>query len=78
MHTLEYKPLGILAHGETRTKARKAFITELMTLWEAIVEEPDTNLTKDAQVLKSKLLKLIVKPDPDLITKADKLVEGVI
>jgi hypothetical protein len=60
----EYEPLGILAYGETREEVIRAFSHEFGVLWEAIVQQPDNQLTEDAKILKDKLHKLVIGVEP--------------
>jgi hypothetical protein len=56
---IEFPPLGIFAHGDTRADAECAFGAEFAALWDSIAQADDSFLTKDAQRLKTALRKLV-------------------
>jgi hypothetical protein len=62
--THEYKPLGILGYAESRAESLEAFRTDFAACWDSIAQEPDENLTGDAQELKRGLLALVDCVEP--------------
>jgi len=55
----EYRPLGIIACGETREEAATAFRDELAWLWAEYGQRPDEALSRDTRELKAHLLGLL-------------------
>jgi len=55
----EYRPLGIIACGETREEAATAFGDELAWLWAEYGQRPDEALSRDTRELKAHLLGLL-------------------
>ena len=53
--------LGIIAYGDTREEVMREFSNEFPALWNIIAEEKDSLLTKDARLLKRKLIELVRK-----------------
>ena len=57
---LEYPSLGIVAYGESQEEASQDFAEDFAFLWTEIAQQPDSNLTQDARVLKRLLLALVL------------------
>lgn len=55
----EHEPLGILAHGSSQAEAFDAFRAEFVSAWEQIAKEEDARLTRDARMLKKRLLSIV-------------------
>jgi hypothetical protein len=56
--------LGIVAHGDSREEVIREFSDEFAAIWDGIAREDDHRLTRDAQLLKKKLLELVRKVEP--------------
>jgi hypothetical protein len=57
----ENAQLGIIAYGDTREEVIREFSNEFSALWDIIAEEKDSRLTKDARLLKRRLIELVRK-----------------
>ena len=55
----EYPPLGILAYGLNQAEALDAFRTDFASAWDQVAKENDSNLTRDARILKKRLVLLV-------------------
>ena len=55
----ENAQLGIIALGDTRAAVMREFSNEFSALWDIIAEEKDSLLTKDARLLKRRLIELV-------------------
>jgi hypothetical protein len=55
----EFKPLSILAFGQTKTEARHAFQEDFAMMWDEIAQSPDDQLTPGAKLVKNRLLALV-------------------
>lgn len=60
----EFKPLGIIAYGETHQEVIQAISQEFAILWQGIVQKPNSVLTEDAKILKEKLQGMVLEAKP--------------
>jgi hypothetical protein len=61
--TFEYRPLHIVAYGETRAEAAAAFREELSWCWDFYALAKDETLNRSAQEMKAILLALVRRDD---------------
>lgn len=57
----EYKSLGLLSSARSPDEARESLASDFAALWDLIAQEHDRNLTTDAQMLKRKLRRLVLR-----------------
>ena len=60
----ECKPLFLLGYGKTKEESWNSFVEAFECQWESIALERDSKLTRDALVLKRKLLDLVESVEP--------------